>query len=48
MTNVNRYGLQELNEAIGFEIKERLGLDNDGESDDPKSRLIKSYTCHKK
>jgi hypothetical protein len=48
MTNVNRYDLQELNMAIGREIKERLGLENDGECSDPKSRLIKIYTRHKK
>jgi hypothetical protein len=48
MTNVNRFGLQQLNEALGLEIKERLALENNGTSDDPKSRLIKNYTHHKK
>jgi hypothetical protein len=48
MTNVNRYRLQELNEALGLEIKERLGLKNVGKNPKPKSRLIKSYTYHKK
>jgi spore maturation protein SpmA len=47
MTNVNRYGLDAVNMAIGMKIKERLALDNDGENTGPKSRLIKSYTFHK-
>jgi len=48
MTNVNRFGLDTLNMAIGFKIKEILGLENDGENNKPKSRLIKSYTYHTK
>jgi hypothetical protein len=47
MTNVNRFKLQQVNEAIGLKIKERLSLENDGENPAPKSRLIKSYTRHK-
>ena len=47
MTNVNRYGLDAVNMAIGLKIKERLSLANNGENDNPKSRLIKSYTYHK-
>jgi len=47
MTNVNRYGLDTVNMAIGLKIKERLSLANNGENDNPKSRLIKSYTYHK-
>jgi len=46
MTNVNRYGLDAVNMAIGLKIKERLLLENDGENNNPKSRLIKSYTYH--
>jgi spore maturation protein SpmA len=48
MTNVNRYGLDTLNMAIGLKIKERLSLDNGEENKNPKSRLIKSYTYHMK
>ena len=40
MTNVNRYGLDKMNMAIGLKIKERLTLENDGTNNDPKSRLI--------
>jgi len=47
MTNVNRYGLDAVNMAIGLKIKEQLSLENDCENNNPKSRLIKSYTCHK-
>jgi len=46
-TNVNRYGLQNLNMAIGMKIKTLLDLDNDGENKNPKSHLIKIYTYHK-
>jgi spore maturation protein SpmA len=46
MTNVNRFGLDTLNMAIGLKIKEILALENDGENNKPKSRLIKSYTYH--
>jgi len=48
MTNVDRYGLATVNKAIGQKIKDRLGLENDGENTSPKSRLIKSYTRHRK
>jgi len=47
MTNVNRYGLDTLNKAIGLAVKEQLNLENDGENDKPQSRLIKIYTRHK-
>jgi len=47
MTNVNRFGLEELNRALGLKIKERLNLEYDGEDHSPTSRLIKSYTRHK-
>ena len=47
MTNVNRFGLEELNRAIGLKVRERLHLEHDGEDHSPKSRLIKSYTRHK-
>ena len=46
MTNVNRYGLDTLNMAVGKAIKQRLNLENNGENPNPKSRLIKSYTFH--
>jgi len=47
MTNVNRFGLDKVNMAIGRQIKERLNLENLDESKTPKSRLIKSYTRHR-
>ena len=49
MTNVNRYGLDTLNKAIGDKVKTLLNLDNDddGVNDKPKSYLIKTYTYHK-
>ena len=47
-TNVNRYGLDKVNMAIGEKIKTLLNLDNDdGKNDNPESHLIKSYTYHK-
>ena len=46
-TNVNRYGLDMVNMAIGEKVKTLLNLDNDGENKNPKSHLIKSYTYHK-
>jgi len=48
MTNVNHFGLEELNRAIGLKIKERLQLNHEGENHSPRSRLIKSYTLHRK
>jgi hypothetical protein len=45
---VNRYGLEAVNMAIGLKIKEQLSLENDCENNSPKSRLIKSYTCHRR
>ena len=47
MTNVNRHGLDTLNMAIGLKIKEKLNLENDGDNNNPKSRLIKKYSRHK-
>jgi len=47
LTNVNRYGLDAVNMAIGEKVKTLLNLDNDGENKNPKSYLIKSYTYHK-
>ena len=47
MTNVNRFGLDILNMAIGKKIKELLNLENIDENTNPKSRLIKTYTRHK-
>ena len=47
MTNVNRFGLDKVNMAIGRQIKERLNLENLDESKTPKSRLIKGYTRHR-
>jgi hypothetical protein len=46
-TNVNRYGLDKVNMAIGKKVKTMLNLDNDGVNKSPKSKLIKDYTCHK-
>ena len=46
-TNVNRYGLDAVNMAIGEKVKTLLNLDNDGENKNPKSHLIKSYTYHR-
>ena len=46
-TNVNRYGLDMVNMAIGEKVKTLLNLDNDGENKNPKSHLIKSYTYHR-
>jgi len=46
-TNVNRYGLDVLNKAIGFKVKELLNLENCDENKEPKSKLIKSYTRHR-
>jgi len=48
MTNVNHFGLEELNRAIGLKIRDRLQLDHEGENHSPRSRLIKSYTLHRK
>jgi hypothetical protein len=46
-TNVNRYGLDKVNMAIGKKVKTMLNLENDGVNDKPKSKLIKDYTYHK-
>jgi len=48
MHNVNRFGLEELNRAIGLRIKDRLQLGHDGENHGPRSRLIRSFTRHRK
>ena len=48
MTNVNRFGLDTLNIALGTEIANVLHLVSENEKNTaPKSRLIKGYTCHK-
>jgi len=47
MKNVNRYGLDAVNMTIGRKIKEILNLENLDENDNPKSRIIQSYTRHK-
>ena len=46
MTNVNRFGLDSVNMAIGKKIAERLNLTNLDENNKPTSRLIKSYMRH--
>ena len=48
MSNVGLYKLEPVNIAIGKKVKELLNLENNGESNEPKSRLIKSYTRHKR
>jgi len=47
MTNVDRFGLDTVNKAIGLKIKERLNLANGEKVFNPQSRLIKSYTQHR-
>jgi len=47
-SNVNSYGLEAVNTAIGKKVKELLDIENDGESNEPKSQLIRSYTRHKR
>jgi len=47
MKNVNRYGLDAVNMTIGRKVKEILNLENLDENDNPKSRIIQSYTRHK-
>jgi hypothetical protein len=47
MSNVNRHNLKEVNTSIGEKVRKLLDLANDGENNDPKSRLIKGYTMHK-
>jgi hypothetical protein len=44
--NVNRYGPEAVNTAIGKKVRELLSLKNDGESKS-QSGLIKTYTRHK-
>jgi len=48
MTNVNRYGLDTVNMAIGKEVAKLLNLENTDENKKPKSQLIKVYTRHKR
>jgi hypothetical protein len=48
MTNVNRYGLDTVNMAIGKEVAKLLNLENTDENKKPKSQLIKIYTRHKR
>lgn len=47
-TQVHKNSLQSVNTAIGKKVKERLELENIGESDTPKSWLIKSFMKHSK
>ena len=46
MDSVNLYQLEAVNTTIGKKVKELLNLKNTGENNNPKSRLIKSYTKH--
>jgi hypothetical protein len=48
MTNVNRYGLSEVNMAIGKKVGNMLNLDDGDRNEKPQSRLIDSYTRHKR
>ncbi|MDR3114612.1 MAG: hypothetical protein LBU25_03725 [Treponema sp.] len=45
-SQVNTFGLDAVNMAIGKKVKELFKLQNDGENNSPKSFLIKSYTYH--
>jgi len=47
MGNVNSYGLDAVNMAIGKKVWDILKLDNLDEKGKPKSRLIQTYTRHK-
>ena len=47
MTNINRFGVQSINMALGAEIGEVLHLEGDGTNTNPKSSLIKNYTFRK-
>ena len=38
--------LDTVNKALGRKIRERFGVDNLGRSNNPKSKLIQSYTKH--
>jgi hypothetical protein len=44
--NAGRYVQDEVNKAIGKKVRELLNLQNNGENNNPKSRLIKTYTRH--
>ena len=44
--SVNLYQLEAVNTTIGKKVWELLNLKNTGENNNPKSRLIKSYTKH--
>jgi hypothetical protein len=47
LRSVSDLGLDEVNTTIGKKVKEILHLENIDENNEPKSRLIKSYTRHK-
>ena len=47
MTNVNRFGKDTVNMAIGKKITVALNLDNADKNLAPRSRLITEYTRHK-
>ena len=43
---VSNKTLDTVNMSLGMAVKERLNLDNDGEEENPRCSLIKSYTKH--
>ena len=47
MSKVNEFGLTQVNTTIGKKVREILKLENIDESDNPKSRIIQTYTRHK-
>jgi hypothetical protein len=47
MSKVNEFELKPVNTTIGKKVKEMLNLENIGECDTPKSRIIQTYTRHK-
>jgi len=47
MSKVNEFGLTQVNTTIGKKVREILKLENIDESDNPKSRIIQTYTRHR-
>ena len=47
MNKVNEFGLTPVNTTIGKKVREILKLENIDESDNPKSRIIQTYTRHR-
>jgi hypothetical protein len=43
---VSDYDLDKVNRDLGKKIKEKFHVDNLGRNDEPKSKLIQSYTQH--